>query len=264
MGKQYNDLAMRDPAAAAIFGDMDADFGSDPRGPRDVYGTYGAEAYGPNTANGGFGSYAAHGQSAADLDPAMAGYEPMFGGQFDFGADDASTTSAAVSIAHPAHPLHTDNPNVQKIVAMHLSTQKATSQRQRLLEPNANSQVKVERYRFALNQNVNVGTAANFTLSGAPDFNLRPQRVVTNVSVPGFIVINEGKVANVSFTSGGALDAWELNANAVDSMLDIPTLSPANKATLLISSTSLVPSGFTNTSVFLFVTSFVGWSTIAA
>lgn len=261
MGKQYNELAMRDPAAAAIFGEMDADFGMDPRGPRDVYGTYGVEAYGTNT---GAGTYGAHEQMASAYDPEMSGYSPTFGGQFDFGADDASTSSAAVSIAHPAHPLHTDNPNVQKIVAMHLSTQKATSQRQRLLEPNANSQVKVERYRFALNQNVNVGTASNFTLSGAPDFNLRPQRVVTNVSVPGFIVINEGKVANVSFTSGGALDAWELNANAVDSMLDIPTLSPANKATLLISSTTIVPSGFTNTSIFLFVTSFVGWSTIAA
>lgn len=255
MGKQYNDLAMRDPAAAAIFGDMDADFGMDPRGPRDVYGTYGVENYGTNHGGGSYGTH---------VDPEMAGYGPEFGGQFDFGADDASMTSSAVSIAHPAHPLHTDNPNVQKIVAMHLSQQKATSARTRLLEPNANSQVKVERYRFALNQNVNVGTAANFTLSGAPDFNLRPQRVVTNVSVPGFIVINEGKVANVSFTSGGALDAWELNANAVDSMLDIPTLSPANKATLLISSTSLIPSGFTNTSIYLFVTSFVGWSTIAA
>lgn len=255
MGKMYNELAMRDPAAAAIFGDMDADFGMDPRGPRDVYGTYGVENYGTNGVGGTYGDHAA---MAAEFG---AGYAPTFGGQFEFGADDSA---AAVSLAHPAHPLHTDNPNVQKIVAMHLSTQKATASRQRLLEPNAGSQVKVERYRFALNQNVNVGTAANFTLSGAPDFNLRPQRVVTNVSVPGFIIINEGKVANVSFTSGGALDAWELNANAVDSMLDIPTLSPANKATLLISSSSFIPSGFTNTSVYLFVTSFVGWSTIAA
>lgn len=257
MGKQYDELAMRDPAAAAIFGSLNADFGADPRGPRDVYGTYGAEDYGTNEAGGTFGDHPA---MAAEFGAGWGGggYEPAVTFGMEFGQE------AAISIAHPAHPLHTDNPNVQKIVAMHLLQQKATTSRQRLLEPNLNSQVKVERYRFSLNQNVNVGTAANFTLSGAPDFNLRPQRVVTNVSVPGFILISEGKVANVSFTSGGSLDAWELNANAVDSMLDIPTLSPANKATILMSSSTFIPTGFTNTSVYTFVVSFIGWSTIAA
>ena len=263
MGKHYNELAMRDPAAAAIFGELDSDFGADPRGPRDAYGVYGAETYGTNYAGGSYGDHAMYQELAmddADMSAEFGGYSPTFGGQFDFGADDA----AALSVAHPAHPLHTDNPNVQKIVAMHLATQKATTGRTRLLEPNLNSNVKVERYRFSLNQAVNVGTAANFTLSGAPDFNLRPQRVVTNVAVPGFILISEGKVANVSFTSGGSMDAWELNANAVDSMLDIPTLSPANKATVLLNSTTFIPSGFTNTSVYTFIISFVGWSTIAA
>jgi hypothetical protein len=249
MGKDFNELAMRDPAAAAIFGDMGADFGGEQ--PYDPYGPY--SAYGPTGPNSGYGSHGPHAEMAGSYEPSFAGFE--------FAAD---ATDAAISVAHPAHPLHTDNPRLQAIVAQHLAESRATSQRTRLLEPNAGSKVKVERYRFALNQNVNVGTAANFTISGAPDFNLRPQRVVTNVSVPGFILISEGKVANVSFTSGGSLDAWELNANAVDSMLDIPTLSPANKATIIMSSSTFIPTGFTNTSVFTFVVSFVGWSTIAA
>ena len=253
MGKNAHELAMRDPAYAAIFGSGTADFGADPYGPfgpRDVYGAYGTETGGSH-----------HPHNAPNMAAEFAGYGDPYTFGFEFGADDPS---AGISVAHPAHPLHTDNPRLQAIVAQHLSEAKATAGRVRLLEPNGGSKVKVERYRFSLNQNVNVGTAANFTLSGAPDFNLRPQRVMTNVSVPGFILISEGKVANVSFTSGGSMDAWELNALAVDSMLDIPTLSPANKATILMNSTTFIPSGFTNTSVYTFVTSFIGWSTIAA
>lgn len=232
-------LAMRDRALAALTGvipgsDFGANFGIEVDD-EEYPGVYGMEAQ--------FGT-----DFGSDY-----GYE--FG--YDFGADAAP---AAAIVAAP-------QPNSQQLLQMwQQGRAKAahTARRGMLLEPNKGSSVKVERYAFAINQTLTLGTLATLAMSGQPDTNIRPQRVSMNAPGNGFATINEIKVANVSVTVGGIQDAFDFNANGVGQTLDMPTLSPANRASVLGQYTGYVPPGYVGGSSYLFAASFKGPASIVA
>lgn len=102
--------------------------------------------------------------------------------------------------------------------------------RQALLEPNKGSAVRVEKYVFGLSQVLTLATAAPINQSLSPDCVIRSQRVTVNAPCPGFSTMTELKIANTSIIIGGQIDAYEFAAHANGSELDMPTLSPANRA----------------------------------
>jgi hypothetical protein len=241
MGKQSREIAMRDPALAASMGIMDADFGSE------------------------IGDL-------SDFEPDQFEGEDSFAGSFGEDDDDGGLESifgadvAAPAVNNPASPLYHPHPGVRKIVAHHMRKHAHRDRRLMLLEPNKYSELKVERYTFSISATIStLGTVQTLgPVSNSPDVNFRPQRVTSNAVSPGFVFITDARVANVSFTVGGSIDAWQWNANAVGQSLDVPTLTPANKATFTGSYNGLVPSPLSGTGAYTFILSFSGPASIVA
>jgi hypothetical protein len=232
MKPNANQLALRDPALAALLGALPSDFGHDSVGAAD----------GANFG-GGFGGGFGYDEMGADPDPTVAPPPPMPQGM----TVPRPTASAMMNLWQSHH-----------------ATQAYTQQRAQLLDPNANSTINVERYSFVLNQIVVLGTPVVLNMSGAPDFKLRPQRVTMNAPTPGFCTIAEIKVANVSVTSGASDDAVNYSAIGVGQHMDMPTLSPQNKATVLGNYTGFAPAPFAGGASFTFVVAFKGPSRMVA
>jgi hypothetical protein len=256
MSKNADDLIHTDPALAALMGVSGADFGMEP----EMY--EGGDDFGGYNNGPDFGDDT---DSAYDMDFNMmqdqsGGTYGVFGGEgsmFGYGYPQSRTMFGADAAAAP--------PQVRQIVAQHVQRTRHRNARALLLEPNKYSDLKVERYTFAINATItNLGTTGALTGSNSPDVNFRPQRVTTNVVSPGMVTITEGRIANVSFTVGGQIDAWQWNANAVGEHLDVPTLTPANKATFIGTYSGLVPSPLSGTGSFNFMLSFTGPASIVA
>lgn len=225
------ELALRDPASAALFGLIPG-------------GSFGGESSFGNDWAGdvGFG----------------------FGDDYGFGAP------APHPHAHAAHPAHAavHQPSQAQAMALwhkHQTMKAHTDHRELILEPNKFSTTKIERYRFPLNQTIVLGTAAAVNMSSQPDCKIRPQRLTSNAPVPMFATLSEIKVANVAVTIGGgnSVDAYEFNANGQGQEMDLPTIEPSNKATVVGAYNGLVPPGFLGGSSVIFVLSFTGPSTMA-
>ncbi len=236
-------LAMRDPAAAVLLGAIaGADFGveSSPFG-HEFGSDFGAD-FGDD-----FGS---------TFSPMGADFGDDWGA--DFG-DDFGAAAAAGAIVKPSP---------QQMAGMYVAAVKKrakTAQRKNLLEPNAGSAAKVERYSFAISQAITIGTGVAINITGSPDVDIRPQRVVCNVPTPAFVFLSLIKVANVTVTVGpGVEDAMDYSALAVGTMLDLPTLTPANRATVQGTYTGFIPPGYVNGTSSFFVTSMKGWASIVA
>jgi hypothetical protein len=139
-----------------------------------------------------------------------------------------------------------------------------TQQRGSILNPNKGSHIDVERYSFTVSEAIVLGTALTFTaLSGTPDTRFRPQRVTCNAPTPMFAYLSSIKASNVNATVGtGQEDAYNYNPNAVGSTLDLPTLEPSNRVTVLGNYTGFTPPGFVNGSDQFFSVNFKGPSTI--
>lgn len=251
-------LALRDPAAAALLGVIAGDnFGQE-----SSYGAdFAADPFGSEFGGVSFG------------DDYGADFGTMFGDQYgadlwgaDFGAAPAHPAHAhhAHHAAHPAHPpAHPQQ--MAQMWAQHHKRKAKTAQRANLLEPNAGSAVKVERYAFPISQSITIGTAATINMTGSPDVDIRPQRVVCNVICQNFVYLTLIKVANVTVTVGpGVQDASDYANNAVHTSLDLPTLTPANRATIQGNYFGFIPPGFTNGAASFFVTSFLGPASIVA
>ena len=179
-----------------------------------------------------------------------------FAGGADYGFEFGDDAPAALPAPTPAQAM-------QAYRDLHM--QKAHTQRRAsLLEPNKGSAVKVEVYEFNVNQTLTLATALSFTATNQPDTNIRPKRISMNAPAPGFVTITELKVANVSVIVGGTSDAWNYNANGVGQHLDLPTLSPANRATIIGSYTAFVPPGFVGGSSYLFCVSMKGPASVIA
>lgn len=221
-------LAMRDPALAALIGASvmatGADFGKE-------YG-FGAEFGDDDWGDDDWGA--------------------------EFGDDDYGAEFGLVA------PKPTPA-NVQRAWRAVQARAVGTARRGALLEPNKNSTVKVERYSFSIDQDIILGTAVALLLTGQPDTTIRPQAVTMNAPMPMFATISEIKVANVSVTVGpGNEDAFNYNANGWGRQLDMPTLSPANRATVRGAYTGFVPPGFIATTTVNFNANFKGPATIVA
>lgn len=228
-------LAMRDPASAALFGIIPS-------------GSFGGESSFGNDWAGdvGFGFGDDHG--------------------FGFGAAAPPPPHLAHHAAHPAHGA--GNPTAQQAMALwhkHHTQAAHTAHREMILEPNKHSTLKIERYRFPLNMNIVLGSPLAINMSSQPDCKIRPQRLTSNAPVPMFATLSEIKVANVAVTIGGgnSVDAFEFNANGQGQEMDLPTIEPSNKATVVGQYNGLVPPGFLGGSSVLFVLSFTGPSTMA-
>jgi hypothetical protein len=269
MGKSAHELAMRDPAAAAFYGLTGADFGTEMEEPMlfDGDDTFGSEGvmFGDEAYDGGF--------SQVDY----ASEDPNSGwalGESDIGYD-ANVHFGAEGAAPPGHPgaghphqaahHHGATPQGRAIIAAHLRKQAHRNHRAMLLEPNKYSDLKVERYTFAVTTVItSLGTSAGISGSNSPDVNFRPQRVTANVVSPGMVYITDARVANVSFTVGGMIDAWQWNANGVGQQLDVPTLTPANKASFSANYSGMVPSPLSGTGQYIFSLAFTGPASIVA
>lgn len=256
MGKNANELAMRDPALAALMGVVGSDFGVEPEliaGGSDFGGYNG----GPDFGDDDYGFGTMYDQDFSQF--------PEVSGEGMFGYDDVAF-GALPPPPPPGNPgtagMH---PAVRQIVTQHVQRQAHRNARALLLEPNKYSDLKVERYTFAVNATITaLGTTGALSGSNSPDVNFRPQRVTANVVSPGMVTITDGRIANVSFTVGGSIDAWQWNANAVGQHLDVPTLTPANKATFVGNYTGLVPSPLSGTGSFGFSLAFTGPASIVA
>jgi len=242
MKHSSHSLALRDPALAALVGALPSagdDYGFEPEGTstRDFDTEFGDDFGGDDWGDD---------------------YGIDFG--IDFGAETAMAAPAALAAAVPRPT------QAQALQLWNAHHQKAARERHRmsLIEPNKGLSTKIERYAFAVNQALTLGVAAALTATNNPDVNIRPQRMTTNVPMPGMVTISEIKVANVSVSVGGILDAFDFNANGVGQTLDMPTLSPANRASLLGAYTGVIPPAFIGGATFLFVASFKGPATMAA
>lgn len=208
-------------------------------------------------------SLATRDMALAVLTGAISGSD--FGGEYgyDFGDDYGFGYEFGDEPAPSPAPKPTPTAMAQAWAA-HTKSQAHTERRAMLIEPNKNSKIKVERYAFSVNQALTLGTAVALSASGQPDTNIRPQRVTMNAPSPGFATISEIKVANVSVTVGGTADAFDFNALGVGQSLDMPTLTPANRATVLGNYTGFVPPGFVGGTAYTFCASFKGPASIVA
>ena len=182
------------------------------------------------------------------------GFGDDFEGDDDYGAEFGA---AALSKPTPA--------KVAAVWQKHSRAVARTGNRNMLLEPNKGSSIKVERYSFSIEQTIVFGTAVALNMTGQPDTTIRPQTVTMNAPTPMFATISTIKVANVSVTVGpGSEDAYNYNANGWGRSLDMPTLSPANRATVTGAYTGYVPPGFVAATSVSFNASFKGPASIVA
>lgn len=182
-------------------------------------------------------------------------------GDDDLGEDDLGEDDYGADFGAAARP-----PSSQQLVRLWASRRAKVARGRRrvgLLDPNRGSSMKVERYVFSLSQVLTIGVAVAVTLQGSPDCTFRPQRLTIVVPTPSFVTVAEIKMANVGIMIGpGALDAFQFNANGVGQMMDMPTLTPANRATILGNYTGFA-GGFPGASAFLLSSTFIGPSALA-
>lgn len=143
----------------------------------------------------------------------------------------------------------------------------STHSRTRLLDPNRDSNVKVERYSFSFSPaaNLTLGTGSSLgTFTQQPSASIKGQRLLMNAPQAGFVTISTLQIANVAVFVGGAEDAFTYNPLAQGVMLDLPRLDPQNRATASGTYTGLLPAGFTNGTSFQFIVTLQGPATLAA
>ncbi len=206
-------------------------------------------------------------KTVAMRDPALAalvGAAPDdFGaefGAFEFGDDAAMAVAGASNSAF--HP--NNQAAVQAVWNKAQQDAMLTMQRNRILEPNKGSSLKVERYAFCVNQDLELGTPSAVNATNQPNTTIRPQRISINAPAPGFMTVDNIQAANVSVVVGGTDDAWNYNANGVGQELDLPTLTPANRVTVTGNYTGFVPPGYVNGQDYKLVVCFKGPASITA
>jgi len=247
MNPNSRKLAMRDPALATLMGAISgSDFGGEFAFNGDDDADYGDEW--------GADDYGLDDYGAEDF-----GFTPAFNG-----APPAAMARRATLPVRVARPIAPPPSVAAKLWAQQRRVDQVTQRRRSLLEPNQGSKVSVQRYSFSINAPIVLGVAASLFASGQPDTNIRPQRVTMNAPSPGFVTVSEIKVANVSVTVGGIGDAFEYSPIGVGMSLDMPTLTPANRASVIGVYSGFVPPGFVGGAAYTFVTSFKGPASIVA
>ena len=173
----------------------------------------------------------------------VGGMPADFGNEFGGGFGDEAPTPQNMALAY--------------------NEKMATRARERILRPNQDSTAKIQRYCFAINQALTVGTTVPLSMSGNPETEFRPQRITANVPSVGFCTFNTMKVANVGILVGGIVDAYDFASVGVGQSLDVPTLSPANAAKVNGTYTGTAPLPLVLGDAFLFSVSFKGPANLA-
>ena len=225
-------LALRDPAIAALMGvsALGADFGSEFGDPDDDDDDYGAEFGDPDDDDDDYGA--------------------------EFGAARRLSAARFMAMRPPTAQA------LQRMWRQKAVTGARRQQRILRLDPNRGSGVKVERYTLALSQDLVIATAAVLTMQQQPDTTFRPQEMVCNAPAPGFATVAQIRMANVGILAGGTLDAWNFGAGALRGHMDLPTLSPANRATITGNYTGFA-AGYPVGLAFTFSVSFTGPASLA-
>lgn len=231
---QASDLVLRDPALASLTGALPgSDFGAESSFGSDEGGFgFGADAYGFGADGYGFGAGAPPPHPAA--------------------------------MAHPAAP---PPPNQQALMNLwhHHHMQNAhTSHRKLILNPNMHSTEKIERYTFSLKTTLTLGTPGPINATKQPDTEIRGQRILMNAPCYGFAEISTLQMANVNVVVGDPEDAYNYSALAQGVHLDLPTLQPANRATVAGTYSGITPPPFSIGAPYSFITTLQGPATITA
>jgi hypothetical protein len=192
-------------------------------------------------------------------DQGYPGYDSDFGAEFgddvgysDVGAefgDDFSAEFGYSDVGADA-PVALGRPTAQQALAAWKSMatrQHAHKRRAMLIDPNKDSSLKIEQFSFPLNPATNpvFGTASAVSMLNQPDVTIRPQRISFNVPAPALFLVSEVKVGNVSALVGGnaVQDSFFFNPQSVGMRLSAPTMTPAQKLTILGNWTNFLPTG---------------------
>ncbi len=177
----------------------------------------------------------------------------------DYGADYGADFGAA---ANPAA--------MARLAAKARSQAVARSRREVRLNPNQNSDLKVEDYTFTVNITDPAtgaapifGTASSLSGTNTPDVWLRPTRVVMNVPVMGLVLVSAITIGNVNGTIGGQSDGIIYSPISVGVRNSFPLMSPSTKATFLGSWSALAPAPFAVGGSYNLSMSLVGPATMA-
>jgi hypothetical protein len=225
MRPNAKDLALRDPAMAALVGII-------PMGNED-------ETFGADTA-----TFGADEDEDEDDD--------------DWGAEFGAVTAKMV-VKQPAPTAK----EVAKVWSKHSQGATLAMRRELLLDPNKGSNLKVDDYSLDMDDTVTLGTSKSLSLSDSPSVYIRPMQLLTNAPVPGFVLIDEIKVANSSVTIGaGRTDAYNFSAQSNANKLSMPLIPPQTRVIIKGNYTGLTPSGYTATQPYVFTASFRGPGTV--
>jgi hypothetical protein len=229
-----NALIRRDPAAAALMGAMPrgSDFGHDFSADFGDFGSAMGDEYGDDMSD-----------------------------DTDYGTDFGARRAPAAR-PHPA-----------ALVAAHKHMMKKNARknsRALLLDPNMDSELKVERYSFSVNVTDPatglppvLGTSSSLSGTNTPDTHIKPSRITLNVPTPALVLVNEIKVGNVAGTVGGIGDGFEYSVLGVGIGVTLPRMTPSTKASFLGAFTTFVPPGFVPGNSFPLVMTIKGASTLA-
>ena len=261
MFPKNGELAMRDPALAALMGALPGgDFGSDPleRAEADFGAQFGRHHYGNELspfdvsrnmgADFGLVPWLANGAGAAAPAGQLAGALPGVVGVA------GAVPAAVIAQSHPALVQAWAQQNQQAV---------ETDGRSRLLNPNRNSQIKVERYSFSMSTVLALNTPSAFSITLQPNVTIRPQRLIANAPTPNFVLLSSLQISNVNVFVGTQEDAFTYSAGAQGVMLDLPTLEPAYRATAAGNYTGIVPPGFSVPFNYTFVMTLQGPAAMA-
>jgi hypothetical protein len=245
-------LALRDPAKAAIMGAITGDsfgFGADYGASRPVNDVNRPRRPAPQFSHVGFGDD--YGFGAYEYGDDYGFGSPDYGDDYGFGA--AKRRPAPRRPARPGAAPAAWNPT-------------STESRTMLLDPNRNSTVKVTGYSFSFSPTalLTLGTAASLgTFTQQPSTSIKGRRVVTNAPATNFVLLTALQIANVNVFVGTTEDAYTYNANGVNIIMDLPRLDPQNRATASGTYTGILPPGYSAGGSFQFIITLQGPSTLA-
>jgi|SRR5208282_293751 len=143
-----------------------------------------------------------------------------------------------------------------------------TRRRHMLLDPNADSTLKIEGYSFdIINESVTLTTSpsvagVSITMTQTPDTEIKPTRLMNNSLSAGFILLSVIKIANVSVLVGDQTDAVFYQNVTVGQKMSLPKLNQSTRCTVLGEFTGFVPAGFSGVP-YNFIMSLQGPATVA-
>jgi hypothetical protein len=245
---------MRDPTTAALLGILPiaAGFGYDSR-----------EAT-PNVGSDPFGR---------DVGEVVGSDFGVDFGMVHYGADVPFGAEALAPTAAPPNPNNPANhPALMQAWQRQNSKAKNTAQRMSLLSPNADSDIKIEKYIFSLNPSqfgvgsgLTWGTANSWVAFKNPQVAFRAERLFVNVNIPGLVYLATIQAANVQAQVGSTADGYTFSAfAAAGSHISLPTLPPQNTMQVTGTWTNVVPAPFTIGVAFTLALDFQGWATMNA